>query len=648
MADQTYEVGIRITATSEDAALQQVQSQLGNVNAKIKESGEAASTASTGMNTLTESVKGLAAGVVGALGIQQLFSIIKEGAMELAREERAMNGTVMMLSQFGGKTDEVRPKVELLKDALEQQGIEGEKTLQVIRTLSPVTQDLDNTLRAAKLAADIATTGIMDYGEAAALVRDLVGDTPRGLMRAHKILGVQATTTQGALDELYGRFRGYSETINDHLKDIDRISVMWGEAKKALASYVVNAIDFYRGNAPQVKEQVTNQQALVDMYAASAAKMKALRDATQKGTEAWRIYNRGMVETLTKLSEAKDKLKELAVAQKVTNPQSAPKVTGAGKEAGGAGAGKGGGIPWIRAAFDHSAEQAAALLIRVRKMVSGELQRMDREDQASYNKTRQNQKRADDQWARAITRTMKLVTTNTKKMTSDELRRYIQELNQEKDYFNKTEQEKLGIAQRSTEAQAQLDKMLTQEKIMGSMMATNEFLGSVGASFGAGKAFGIAQGIINALLAATNAGTKGDPYTTALRVAAALAVTMAQVQAMRGVNMEGGGKGFDNPEHDAMAYAGGQRWATDMVREYSKGISRGWQAGLMGATGTHAGTMTTVHNNQRGPTIVNNNTYMGPSQARAAQAELAKQLVTGERTRARQVLGSKVTKIGRK
>lgn len=263
----------------------------------------------------------MAQGFVAFLGIEKLFAELKEGAKEFVQEERALNGLTMMLEQFGGKSSEIRPKVEAFKEALEKEGVEGSVTLGIIRELSPVTKDLDNTLRAAKLASDIAATGMMSYGDAAGIVRDLVADTPRGLMRAHKVLGVQATTTQGALDELYGRFKGYTENIQDHQKTLDKFTTAWHEFWKKAAGDVIGWFDTampywnawdkatddwankYVWHTKQIsgsdKEQITTLQHRITAWTQERATM-------EQGSEQWHTYTK-------MISQAKQELSELGV-----------------------------------------------------------------------------------------------------------------------------------------------------------------------------------------------------------------------------------------------------------------------------------------------------------------------------------------------
>lgn len=244
------EIEVRFKSTSDDAALQEFLLKMRDAKVTLQASGQAAqeTTGAFGdMGRMAESagrsLGGLAQGLLAFVGLRQLFADLKRGAEEFISEERALNGVVMMLAVYGNVKEEVRGKVNAFADAMEKEGVKTTTTLNLIREFAPVTKDLDNTLRAAKLALDIASTGIMNEGEAASVVRDLIADNPRGLTRAHKLLGIEAKTSQGALDELYNRFGHYTEQVQDHQKALDKFTAAWHSFWKMAASDVIDWFD---------------------------------------------------------------------------------------------------------------------------------------------------------------------------------------------------------------------------------------------------------------------------------------------------------------------------------------------------------------------------------------------------------------------
>lgn len=116
--------------------------------------------------------------------------------------------------------------------------------------------------------------------------------------------------------------------------------------------------------------------------------------------------------------------------------------------------------------------------------------------------------------------------------------------------------------------------------------------------FGDSKEIAIAQAIINTYAGATKALEQGGVYGIAL-AALVVASGLAQVAKIASTEPGGGtgsdatsGRGFDDRRNDAMAYMGGQRWAADMVGEWTRGASAGWASGMRGVGGGVSNTTT--------------------------------------------------------
>ncbi|HOC18433.1 MAG TPA: hypothetical protein PKK95_09205 [Vicinamibacterales bacterium] len=133
----------------------------------------------------------------------------------------------------------------------------------------------------------------------------------------------------------------------------------------------------------------------------------------------------------------------------------------------------------------------------------------------------------------------------------------------------------------------------------------NIAIGSLTTIFGEHKAFAIAQAIINTWEGATKALSQGGIFGPAL-AAIVIAAGLKQVAEIRKTNPGGGGKsgkrGFDNPEHDRLAFLAGEegnrRWAGDMVRNWQLGAVAGWGKGLREAIASGVGNAATYDQRQ--------------------------------------------------
>jgi hypothetical protein len=97
------------------------------------------------------------------------------------------------------------------------------------------------------------------------------------------------------------------------------------------------------------------------------------------------------------------------------------------------------------------------------------------------------------------------------------------------------------------------------------------------------------------------------PVLGGIAAAAAVAAGMARVQQIRST-----GAGFDKPEHDLMAKVGGKRWSGDMVRQWDKGVTEGWNEG-MARTAFIAPQVPQAQRGGRGDSVVNNNSNWAPA-----------------------------------
>lgn len=115
--------------------------------------------------------------------------------------------------------------------------------------------------------------------------------------------------------------------------------------------------------------------------------------------------------------------------------------------------------------------------------------------------------------------------------------------------------------------------------------------------FGQNKELAIAQAVINTYEGATKALSQGGIYGVVL-AAIVIAAGLAQVAKIAESQPAKGGGGFDDPKNDFAAYVGGQKWAKDMVGQWTGGVASGF-SGVMKDGG---GSQTTNNNNTNNST----------------------------------------------
>lgn len=241
-----------------------------------------------------------------------------------------------------------------------------------------------------------------------------------------------------------------------------------------------------------------------------------------------------------------------------------------------------------------------------------------------------------------------------KKMNADQLAAYVKMLREKKAAAKAEGLDVKDFDQQVATSEVELAKKVAKEKMDLALEATGSIMGSLGEMFGGAKEFAYAEALINTYLGATNALSQGDTYSAVFRAAAIIIAGMAQVANIAKTEPKKSG-GFDNPAHDAMAYAGGMRWAQDMIREYSAGLSRGWGDGMMGKMQGGGQSHQTQyindsHNsdNSRGATVHLNQQILTPVEADRAYIGVEKRLQVAHRTVDRQTAGATVTTIGSK
>jgi hypothetical protein len=219
MSDQQYEVGLNITTQSDDAKLRDVSAQLEKLNAQTQQLTQSHQQAKVAADEHAGAIGGLAqkfAGLAGGLiTVQKLFSMFKEGTIEALEQQRALSQLGNTAKQYGQDATEAAEATKAMARQLEAVGFNESEIIKATQQLMVVTKDYAQAISASSLAADIAIKSGLDYGTALTLVRNLITDSPRGLLMAQRLLGVEAHSSAEALAALSAGFRGAAAAADD-------------------------------------------------------------------------------------------------------------------------------------------------------------------------------------------------------------------------------------------------------------------------------------------------------------------------------------------------------------------------------------------------------------------------------------------------
>jgi hypothetical protein len=325
MADKSFDIQVKIKATSEDAALSMVQKQMGDVAAKIKQTSTEANQAEGSFGRFGGAI-GRLAGALGGLAIlHTVTGWIKEGVASAAQEERALNALTVMVRQFDPAVQGLSDSLETFVGKMQRVGAEDGAVLEGIRQLIPITKNYEEATKGVALAWDLSVATGRSYNEMLDLIAGLVANNPRSLKQAQRELGIEAATCQEALDKLYGQFNGYSAKIDDHLNDLTRLKNGWANFKEFLGTSVMTAYDYY------MKLFTTKTQRM------AVKVLEALQSITPTGSGPWIALQNLISAATSKLADFEAQAKEAA---KAVNQAGAPRARSVFAPEGGAGGGR--------------------------------------------------------------------------------------------------------------------------------------------------------------------------------------------------------------------------------------------------------------------------------------------------------------------
>lgn len=243
---------------------------------------------------------------------RKVLGEMKQAFKDVIDEERAMNAITNMVSQFDKTAKGTTDTIYKFADSMKRLGLDDGEVLKGIRQLIPVTKDLDNAQRGVKLAWDVSIATGKDYYDVLDLIQALIAGSQRGLIRAHKELGIEAKTADGALSEMFGKFGGYSQKIDDHRAAVNRLAIAYDDAKKEAASFWLSIFD----NLSKTYSDSNKKSILLEWKenadALSEARTKLAN--TPKGAEGWQEARQNVAALTKDVQMCEVELKNAGVA----------------------------------------------------------------------------------------------------------------------------------------------------------------------------------------------------------------------------------------------------------------------------------------------------------------------------------------------
>lgn len=714
MAGETYDVGVRVGSSSDDAALEQFNAHLNKVlkdSAKLSETlkalsdsfktegesaedaadktekaGKKAEEAKSKFGELKDGLMDLGQKLLALVALEKLGEWLFEGAKGAATEERALRQVSEAAERLGLSGPKAAEAAERLATSLLKIGIDESDTYGMFREMVNVLGDLEQAESAVSLAANVAAANDRSLGEVQSVIIGLIQGRKGALREAQKLGAEGAKTEQEALDKLTKTQGDYINNLSDakaeqaaFKAELDNMAEEIGGPINKAISWLIDA---FHGIIWAIER----------MGSAAVISFGVLFDQVKKVGGVFQDFDfEHPLESLKKINSAigdsvkgtwKQVKQEVRAAWDEIDAEAADKWGGAGaktptpghiktrkpeKDGGGAGGAEkeskaeqdlAKAILEVRDAEVAEAKAAAeaadskednlaahkklAIAINEQKKAESDLLAVEQSYASKAAKTDA------DRLAVANTFTAKRIALDKKygaehvKITKEwaardyeiDKKRTAQEAAEDKkrqknaikyidlrvkaeemankktlkalqkaDAAELKEKKKeytatLQAMERSelqwtdeykalSRARAEIAKMESQLRLQAQLGEWSQIIGSLGEMFKIQKAVAIAQGLINVYLAATNAATKGDPYTTALRVAAAIVATMAQVMAMKSVSVgsdsgqvakAAGGALFDRPAMSWVGEAGPElvlptrftRMFESMSRDYAR------------------------------------------------------------------------------
>ncbi len=629
-----YTIEVVIAGTSDDKAVRQFEQSLGAMQAKQVSAAQAATEHKGALSGLASEIRGnLSSAMANLFALGSIAKFFWDGTKAAIEQERNLGKLANTARIFGQDGAAAAAAARALGDALQSKGFDDDQVVQAVGKLLPLTRSTAEALNAVTLAADISSKVVgVDFAQALELVQGLITGKDRALIPAMKTLGIEATTTQGALDELRKKFGGATNALNDNMVAIQSAKQEFADLGKAIGGPISDAIVF----AIRWIKSLGAAWGGVGLAAVTAAQTVAL--AARNVANAARL-DFDTIRQDTDATLAQIKAQWVAWKQDmgaiwgdsdgggITAPgkiTSRPKKGDASDAA--SGESEANKAAAASVAIFNAAQKTKLDLLReeavLRAKLAADARRGAAEDAATSAKLTEDlrqeniERGAHEYRARLATRTA------ISRMTLAELQDHKHALMVELSDFRNAAEQKAEIARALGRVQAMIDKsarMSTEEAVAAGV-------GALAGAWPENKGFAIAQAIINTAQAATRALAEGGPYAGPFLAAAMVAAGVAQIQKIQSTEPGTGGMsggGASGPSVYTLP-----------------------QSSYQGAYQTAPTTSNTTQTYQNAPASVVNISALSGASAAAALAEFERARRPAARAYDRQLAHGGVTRMG--
>lgn len=629
-----YSVDVTVTTKSDDKGIKEVQQGLDKVTSSAKQTSESLKHVGDTSNSLKSQVSGLIGEFMKFATLGFVIKLFKDGFTEAVNHERSMKLLTDETKRYGITANETAESVERLRKYFEQAGDEGEKSIDMFRKMITLLKDAKQAESAVALAEDLSKKANMSVEEAYTVVEHVVLGTRRYQKEVKAITGKIVNSQEEGLASLEKFSRGYAATLDDTKAKLDAQKVEIQDAIRNISDAAKGMLDYvlmiFKGLQATVQGVVT---AFMTVGEAASGAMNTVGriakmspwEALTKGTKVFREEQARTKTAILDLWSAqesawkdifKTQKKVIAEGSKI-KPLKAPSEGGGGET----------GLEGAEALEKEL--RNAKLLEEYFNRVIDKLPELRRPKIDIFGDAVSEAEELENNFQKML-RASKLFYTDTSKMSKKELAEFKKKLKEELAAYKKTK----SAEEMLNEKDASIVIRTNQEKVESGLQMASQITGMAQKAFGDNKAIQSAAAVINTAEAVTGAlGNKPwGPWNIAL-AAMVGALGLAEIMKINSTDAKGGGGGFDNPSNDAMAYQGGQRWAADMINQWSMGIDRGWAAGMTGSSSvTNNSTSNITH---RGGDLHIKTPVVTGATAKLVAKQLAKELRVGERFRNR-------------
>lgn len=238
MADKNFVIDLKIKATSEDAAIEQVRKNLSNLDAQMKKADKSSKDAGLQMRNFGDVLKGMVAGVVSAYGAIRLladsFKVARENAKDLKTLEQGM------IALVGASKSLTAATMAHIEKAEELSGIGKSKIIPGFLQLLEATKNVEQATVLMDIAVGAASRGLGTMeANLDTLTRAIVMGSVRSVDAfavALRELTQDGVLTSKEIENLHARFGDLGANVNEASIQLDRQAILWQRTKEAMGT----------------------------------------------------------------------------------------------------------------------------------------------------------------------------------------------------------------------------------------------------------------------------------------------------------------------------------------------------------------------------------------------------------------------------